>query len=69
MLNREIVTTHFVEQFEAGASFGSISQARQEINQAFDVRIVPGTPESKIVDEAIELSLVKVARTIASTAG
>ena len=69
MLDREIITTHFVERFKAGTTFASISQARQETDRAFDTKIVPGTPEAKIVDESIELSLVKVARDIAETTG
>ena len=67
MLDRETITTHFVERFTAGATFASISQARQETDRVFDTKIVPGTPEAKAVDEAIELSLVKVARAIAAT--
>ena len=69
MLDREIVTNHFVEQFKSGATFASISQARQEVVRAFDKKIAPGTPESKTIDEAIELSLVKVARIIAANTG
>ena len=69
MIDREIITTYFVERFQSGATFASISQARQETAQIFDTKVVPGTPEAKVVDEAIELSLVKVARTIAETTG
>ena len=58
------VSAYFQAQFEAGASYASISVARKAIAQELGQAIAPGTPEAKAVDEAIELALVKVSRNL-----
>ena len=67
MLDRDRVSAYFQEHFEAGESYASISVARKAIAQELGQKIEPGTADAKVLDEAIELALVKTSRNLVQT--
>ena len=57
--------TEFSERFTNGDSFENISVARRIATEISGVRVAPGTPEAKQLDEILEQSVVRAARFIA----
>lgn len=59
----------FANEFRNGRSFSSIVQARQFAATKLGGAVQPGTPQAKVVDEAIELGVIIRAREIAQGGG
>jgi hypothetical protein len=53
---------HFAAQLRKGVRYSNIGQARTEAAKLLGVRVEPGTPLVKAVDEAMELGVVMTAR-------
>lgn len=56
---------HFAEQLRTGKSYRSIKEARKEAADILGKPIEPGTPEAKMVDEAVEQGVVREADRLA----
>lgn len=59
----------FLEDFEAGKSFGTIVAARARAAEIIGRKIEPGTADAKLVDEAVELAGVMFARGVVRAGG
>jgi hypothetical protein len=55
---------YFTNYFATGQSFRTISEARQQAAAVLGVNVSPGTSIAKVIDESIEASLVRVARSL-----
>ena len=54
----------FLETFEAGQGFSNITAARKAAADVLGRPVNPGTPDAKLVDEAVELAGVMYARKV-----
>jgi hypothetical protein len=59
----------FLQDFEAGKSFGTIVAARTRASEIIGRKIEPGTADAKLVDEAVELAGVMFARGVVRAGG
>jgi C-terminal domain on Strawberry notch homologue/P-loop containing NTP hydrolase pore-1/Toprim-like/Protein of unknown function (DUF3991)/MutS domain I len=55
---------YFTNYFATGQSFRTISEARKQAAAVLGVEVSPGTSIAKAIDESIEASLVRVARSL-----
>ncbi len=55
---------YFTDYFGAGQSFQTISAARKQAAEVLGETVAPGMAVTKLIDESIEASLVRVARSI-----
>jgi C-terminal domain on Strawberry notch homologue/P-loop containing NTP hydrolase pore-1 len=55
---------YFTNHFATGQSFQTISAARKQAAEVLGETVVPGMAVTKLIDESIEASLVRVARSI-----
>lgn len=64
MSQTHLLIPAFEEWFREGKRFSTIVEARQYASSVLGESVLPGTAIAKFVDESIERSLVRVARTI-----
>jgi hypothetical protein len=55
---------YFTDYFGSGQSFATISVARKQAAEILGETVAPGMAVTKLIDESIEASLVRVARSI-----
>jgi hypothetical protein len=55
---------YFTDYFGGGQSFQTISAARKQAAEVLGETVAPGMAVTKLIDESIEASLVRVARSI-----
>jgi hypothetical protein len=55
---------YFTAYFGSGQSFQTISAARKQAAEVLGETVAPGMAVTKLIDESIEASLVRVARSI-----
>lgn len=64
--DRHTLSNYFAKQLSSGKTYPTILEARKEAGEILGTKILAGTPETKIVDEAVEVGVVKAARNIAA---
>jgi hypothetical protein len=64
--DRNALGQHFGDQLDAGRSYPTINEARQEASTLLGGEVKPGTQAAKHVDEAVEIGVTRAARKIIS---
>lgn len=64
--DRNALGEHFAEQFAGGKAYPTIGEARREAGEKLGGEIKPGTAAAKMVDEAVEIGVVRHAHEIVS---